>query len=295
MTRQSPGLRYLRMSRKTLCLISPVSFTLKDDPEMMAIFTPADNVSLTGIASGHPVLITADGSENCFEYVGAPALAAETELGGYMPHQAATVYWNTFITEDCEDPVLAFKFLDFMYSEESIIRMRYGEYGVDWEYAPEGISTISGVPAKVKTINGSAFSAQNNCTWHVVGSMILEYVKYSSITSTYDPNASVADMDFATHKSYWMNSALQPVWFASPENPNVFLRNVYNEEENEVNSEYKKLFLQYVEEARALFVTGTLDPNNDADWEQYLSNLEANGMSQLLEANQSAFDRLNGK
>jgi len=50
-----------------------------------------------------------------------------------------------------------------------------------------------------------------------------------------------------------------------------------------------------VEEARALFVTGTLDPNNDADWEQYLSNLEANGMSQLLEANQSAFDRLNGK
>ena len=56
-------------------------------------------------------------------------------------------------------------------------------------------------------------------------------------------------------------------------------------------SENQKLLLQYVEEARALFVTGTMDPTSDADWQTYLSNLEAQGMNELLAAAQSAYDR----
>ena len=59
-------------------------------------------------------------------------------------------------------------------------------------------------------------------------------------------------------------------------------------------AEVKTPLLQYVEEARALFVTGVMDPTNDADWESYLSNLESIGMSEYVAAAQSAFDRMNG-
>jgi len=272
-------------------LINPLSFTMKEDAEMMALFTPADGVPLTGVAAGHPVLITAEGGTCAFDFVGLPALAAETELGGYLPHRSATFNWRTFITEDCEDPVLAFKLIDLMYSEDSLLRMRWGEYGVDWEYAPEGAVNAYGQPVKLWTINAAAFSGQNNCTWHELGNMILDYSHHRSVAQGFDPNAPIEEAGWSTRVAYWYNTELCPVWYASPEKEDLYFRTIYNAEENEVVTEYETLFKQYVEEARALFVTGTLDPNSDADWETYLNNLEANGMSKLVEATQAAYSR----
>ena len=47
-------------------------------------------------------------------------------------------------------------------------------------------------------------------------------------------------------------------------------------------------------ESRAQFITGVLDPNDDAVWEKYLKELEVNGESDLLEAAQSAYTRMVG-
>ena len=99
-------------------------------------------------------------------------------------------------------------------------------------------------------------------------------------------------MNWATRKDWWVNKDLVPAWTAAPLKEDVFYRTVYNAEEMEIVSEYQTLFKQYVEEARALFVTGTLDPNSDADWQTYLDNLEANGMSDLLKATQDSYARM---
>lgn len=274
-------------------LIAPVSFTLKDDSETMAIFTPADGVSLAGVAAGHPVLITAEESENCFEYVGLPALEAETELGGYEASQSATFSYCTYITEDCENPELAFKLLDFMYCEESVIRMRYGTKGVHWDYAPEGSIDEDGEPFLFWLYDTSVFAGQNNVNWHVMGSSICDYGTLQG--RWYSEDEGESELTWAERKSIWMNDELFAVWKASPKNDNAFYRNVYNAEENEAITTYNTTFLQYVEEARALFVTGTVDPSNDNDWNQYLSNLEAEGMSDLLASARSAYNRMNGK
>lgn len=276
-------------------LIAPVSFTMSKTAEIIPIFTPADGVSIGGVVSGHPTNITADEGWNAFEYVGLPALQAETDLGGYVPIRSATFNFDTYITEDCEDPALAFKFIDFMYSEESILRQRYGKLGTDWEWAPAGMKNQNGKEAKVLVHDAQAYSGQNNKTWHVLGCYILEYAKYPSVNAGYDPNVKVEDMDFAGQKSAWQNKEVVAAWYTGAQKEDVFYKAVYNAEENEAVAEYSKNFLAYVEEARALFTTGTLDPNSDADWEQYLSNLEASGMSALLEATQSAVNRMNGK
>ena len=44
------------------------------------------------------------------------------------------------------------------------------------------------------------------------------------------------------------------------------------------------------DEARALFISGAMDPNSDADWQTYLDNMEANGLSTALEVYQEAYD-----
>ena len=69
---------------------------------------------------------------------------------------------------------------------------------------------------------------------------------------------------------------------------------VYTAEELEVVSEVKQLLQDYIAEARALFATGVLDPNNDADWQSYLNNLENQRLSEFLAISQTAYDRMNG-
>ncbi|ONI44485.1 hypothetical protein AN641_06790 [Candidatus Epulonipiscioides gigas] len=51
----------------------------------------------------------------------------------------------------------------------------------------------------------------------------------------------------------------------------------------------------YIDQATAEFVSGIKDPNNDADWNEYLEMLEKNRLSEYIEVNQVAFDRKRGK
>lgn len=46
-------------------------------------------------------------------------------------------------------------------------------------------------------------------------------------------------------------------------------------------------------ESQVAFITGVKDIDSDADWEAYLADVEAVGISQLLEVYQTAYDRTN--
>lgn len=271
-------------------LISPLSFTMAENAEMMALFTPADGTSVVGLAAGHPMLIYEEGAENLFEYVALPNLEAETDLGGYIAANMATFNYHTYITADCENPTLAFQLLDFMCSEESMIRMRYGVKGEHWDDAPEGTVDDDGNPVRIVVYDGSIYGSQNNYNWHNMGTVLLAY---DNLRTTSPDTEESAEPSYSERYDTWYG-ALADVYKVCPENPDVVYKIVYNAEENEVVAEVKTPLLQYVEEARALFVTGVMDPTNDADWESYLSNLESIGMSEYVAAAQSAFDRMNG-
>lgn len=47
----------------------------------------------------------------------------------------------------------------------------------------------------------------------------------------------------------------------------------------------------YIEEEEAKFITGQIDPNDDADWDNYVSTLENMGVDRYLEIYQAAYDR----
>ena len=48
----------------------------------------------------------------------------------------------------------------------------------------------------------------------------------------------------------------------------------YNADESPIASELKTALKSYLYEARAKFATGLMDPNNDADWNAYIAELE---------------------
>lgn len=266
-------------------LIAPVSFTLANDGETMAIFTPASGTPVAGVVAGHPSLIVADQSEIIFDYVGLPPLKDETGKGGYQPRRAAVNQYNTYITEDCENVELAFKLLDFMFSEESVIRQRFGVKDVHWKYAEEGAVTNLGFPARIDVLDDTVFSQQGNATWHYLGCVM---VNYNKIGNSYTLNG---EPTWAQRRSNWINTVLLENWDAAT-NPKPVFSVVYNEAENEIVKATSKLVYDYIVEARALFVTGVMDPNSDKDWNEYLNNLKAQGADQYSEAANSAWDRM---
>ena len=265
-------------------LLSTNVFT-GDSATLKPMNTPTEGESIVGAVTCHPTLHMDENSPVIYDYTAiGPLKAAEgSKIGGYAAYYADTYRFTNVITEDCENPELAFRLLDFMSSTESARRQRYGVYGVDWTDAPEGSVTSSGTPAKVETINASVFSEQNNQCWHNVFCQVAD----SSVTaSSYTDDGS----GLAQRKGLCRLAMESYASFPVPEE--TFTNVAYTEEEQETINELLKIYKDYVKEARGLFATGAMDPSSDKDWNSYLEQLEARGQSKLLECAQAAYDRI---
>jgi len=278
------GLRYLNKLYEE-GLLSPITYTMDGYTEMMGLLSPADEVATVGVVACHPTLAFEKDHPTMFEYAGMPPMADETGKGGYAPKNKNTFRYSSFVTCDAEDPALAFRVIDFMASWESTMRQRYGVYGRDWTDAAEGATNSTGYPAFIEVLDQSVFSQQNNISWHVVGPCVLHNDNWAT-TWTNDGSWS-SDRELLHWEAGNAHTAA-----GLPEE--VILALVYNAEEQEVVSEYKTLVVDFVKSQRALFISGNLDIDSDADWEAYIQNLEDQGLNEWLEVSQSAYTRMFG-
>lgn len=267
-------------------LISPMYYTVSEDAELKALMSPADGVSMVGIAGAHPSLHFEMDSPTLYEYAALPPLQGATELGGYAAMSSAEFAYISFITADCENPVLAFRLLDFMNSPESFCRARWGVYGEDWEYSEEGSTTAAGIPAPVNVIDSSVYGTQNNRCWHGYPSAVLTNSMWSNKFTDDGSWASTrSKLAWGVYAEYL--EAVQP--------DEIIYTLIYTEDEQKIVSAVSTQLKDYIAEAQALFTSGVMDPSNDMDWNTYLSNLEAQGMNDWLEIAQTAYTRMNNE
>ncbi len=252
--------------------------------ELKGITNPTgDSPFLAGVVFGNCEGMFNRDSRAMDVYVPMRPLKAETEKGGYAP-TVYTIPYTTYISTDCEHPVEAFKLLDFMNSPDAYLRMRWGEYGVDWVYSEGGKPGHRGGEAKIKVLNPDVMTDQNAQHWHYVATVVDEtYWQYEmdlSDTSSWD----------ARHIS-----KCNEVYSYSKETPRpekVFDFAIYSESDYEERSEFAKELLSYIRNRRAAFSTGEMDPNNDADWQDYLDGLEVNRYTRWIELAQIGYDRV---
>ena len=265
-------------------LLTPLFYSINDNAELKSLVTPADGVALGGVVGAHDTVFWEKDNPIIYEYVALPPLKAATSLGGYAPMTGDSYEYNTFITTDAADPVLCFKLLDFMCGTESFFHMRYGTEGVHWKYYEgEGGTSSLGYPAVIEALDSQAYSTQNNVNWHQIRGVVTCYAANATL--------SVLDDSWTGTRSK-MAQSLYQAYINSPRPDEVITKLIYNAEENEVASELKSSIKSYVDEARAMFVSGVMDPNDDAQWNAYLANLEAQGLGRLLEVVQSAYTRM---
>ena len=245
-------------------LLSPLTWT-QSSAEMRALMNPSQGELTVGIGA-IPVENYEQGNASVDAYVPLDYLDDYTGRGGYFPMYDHTIQYSGHITVDCDNPRLAFRLLDFMASSDSYLRQYYGEYGVDWDYVPEGetMPGHSGGDAKVIVYNDSVFQSVNAQNWHMQYTMASEGF-WQRYQPAYDGSyGGKIYGDLQTHYQHCLDRG-QPEQFFS-----VMAR---NDEEDEIFNEYNADLNSFVSQARAKFCTGELDPSNDAHWEQYLNDL----------------------
>ena len=254
-----------------------------DNTELKALQNPTDGVYKVGVIGANRYSTIEAGSRAMNDYIELRPLADETGKGGYGPIDYYSMEYNTFITEDCENPELAFKLLDFFCSPEAAQRSRWGVYGVDWtESDGETLGNLGGI-AKYKILGDDPQTYANAKTWHTYAGVTASIATQKEIDIS-DPDA------FLTARYYRDLDCIK--YYEEAGLPDeVFYYAVYTQEETEEREEFTSDLTSYIKKARDEFCTGIRDPENDADWQQYLTDLETLGYSRWIEIAQTAYDR----
>ncbi len=219
-------------------------------------------------------------------YKPIPALKDATGRGGYCPFDAPTLYTNWGLTWCCENPLLAFRMLDSLRTDEAYLVQRYGKEGTDWDWIEnteykdmaKGNGLYGGEARYVIYNDGFRI----NSRWFVA----CTYGDEVSMQLFMHPDKD----DFTT--TIWKDAAenirIQTEVGAPPEQFLVFTRTPEEDEQFfEYNAELSGLVVTSMQE----FAMGRRDPYSDADWNEYLKELDTLNFDLWAELAQASYDR----
>lgn len=178
------------------------------------------------------------------------------------------------ISADCENVEIALKWLDYLFTEEGMALANYGPEGLTFNYDENGEKIFTDVILN----NEDGLSA---------GDAVASYAMIpEKIPSYYDWTRELQFVPEKDVRSYdvWGSEDHLEDWVMPA---NVSLT---SDESVELASMYADI-QTYYQEASCQFITGVLDIENDADWENYVNVIEGMGIERCVEIRQAALDR----
>ena len=257
-------------------LYSPFSFT-QDDQQFRQMANDQRDLLGAFLSPGITLTVYQNSPVMMERYTGIGPL---TGPGGV---KLSTVFTpiprpNGVITSACRHPEEVFKLFDLMLSEEACLMGRYGEKGVDWDFAGVNDISIYGTPATINIINQLWNTPQNK---HLA--QIGPYVsrpKYSGGV-TWDGNTTDGE---------YMNA--QAAMFHQDYAPEEYVTAlIYTPEEEARIRDIRAAIESHVKGTVVDFITGKRDVHSDAEWQRYLSEFADLGLAEFLKTAQGVWDR----
>ena len=259
-------------------LWSEHSFTATQT-ELKKLISPVDEACKVGIFSGHHSSNTNPESDVLKEFVALGDLADETGKGGYSIVLEPPVDWCGFITKDCENTELAMKFLDAFYADEACTIQGRGIKDEEWEYKED--VTAYGGKSYVSLMNEyGTYSGDSNWHRNILG-----------IFSEYNHMPIMAEGENRLGQASRLQKEQWTLMQEGKKREEVVGDLIYTEEEYDVREAKASIVQSHISENITLFLTGEKNPKSDADWNQFLTDLETYGRSELLKIAQAAYDR----
>ena len=237
-------------------LISPLSFT-QDDQQMKQMANDPRDILGAFMSPGVTYTILQNSAEIMERYVGIGPLEGPAGV------KLSTVHIpvprpNGVITAACENPTEVFKLFDLMLSEEACLMGRYGEKGLDWDFAEPGELSIYGTPATIRIHNQLWNTPQNK---HLM--QICPYVSRPKYSGGVTWNGDMADGEYINAQAALRYRDFEPEEFVGSL--------AYTPEEEAAIKEVRAGIETYIKETVVDFITGKRDIYNDAEWDDYLN------------------------
>ena len=270
-------------------LLAEMSLSGSSYTDFIAVNTPADNVAKAGIWIGHPSIYTDANTTILDQYTAMPSLqdASGVGVGGYTVFHKNAVKWVSWICEHSQRKNTAMRFLDLMYTDEAMTRMRMGEKGIFWDYGEEGLN-VKGETTNIHIYDDSAFFSGNS-TWGRNGNCIMNDANYTGVDGEYIPGSRSAEVQRLAGE-LWYNVCLD-----GRRPKEVAHALIYTSDDFDRRSQLYGAYFSYYAEALTLFITGKNDINDDATWNAYKAQLDKLGRAELEGIAQRAYNREIGK
>ena len=281
------ALKYIR-KLVTEGLLSEYCFTLSTN-DLKRVMNPiGDEPQIVGVCCLNIAVDFQENSDAIRSYTPLANLKDVTGRGGYSFIDAPETRSRWSIPGDCENILLAFRFLDFLYSPEAYLRQRWGERGVEWDWIEDtefkddakGTGCFGGDASYVVYSDGM----RKNCRW---------FGAYNTYQDENNWQAYLAaDDDSFTAVRYRLIAANVAAQKAVGEPENELHVMVRLPEEDEVFQETNTELVSYYKAAKSEFCMGLRDINSDSDWNAYLADLEKLNLQEIwVEYGQNCFDR----
>ena len=188
----------------------------------------------------------------------------------------------TFISSTCSNPEAAFRFIDYLATEEGSMRSAIGIEGVHWRKAEPGELDMDGEQAAYTLLNADS----TNQTWTQLCGLVRTPKFVTSVTTNQNPYAEgVAPLTGrqivlyrASKEHEKVRQSLESVL------PDLYM----SEADAEEMSLIKATLTNTQNSALVEFITGSKDI--ETGWESYKNDLENQGLSRYLELLQKAYD-----
>ena len=262
-------------------LLSNMVYTASSS-DMKAITTPSSGEAMCGVFCGHLTIHTTPNNMVLEEYEPMP-------LWGYAVEGDLSCSQRTFITDSCapEKRDRAFQVLMTLWSEAGSMRVRYGEYGVNWVDPDEGAVSDMGYTAQYKLLS-DPLNEPNTAHWGTIASCFNFFAEGE--TAQMDPDMS----PWLTLKSElhaWSREIFDDA--AQNNNPAYTCPTlVYTTEEKEKIEMIQTNINNLVSKKEMAYITGIdADINSDADWNAFQAELLELGLEEYAFVVRTAYAR----
>ena len=195
-----------------------------------------------------------------------------------------------FIMRDCENPEAAFKVGDMLVSQYFSIMTRWGEEGVDWDFAEnvenadQYVAVVDGFELLLVVYDDASFWSSGevqNRSWMQKGPYIREYAIANGRAA--DPETiSLYDQHIAEGDNLYQINAYRPDEYI----PKL----IYSADEIDVVADIQTTLNDFVREWTANFMAGNMDI--DENWDAFQEELKNIGVDEYLEIVQTVYDRM---
>ena len=205
------------------------------------------------------------------------------------PYKPDVLANGAFITKNCEHPELAFRLLDLMAREDVAITSRWGIEGENWSYVKDLAGTEYASYDFSKTFSGypALFYHTNSC-WNVAQNNHWQNINPSFRTAEVAGGYYAGNLASAIEGDYNLELAAKLGDYEAVRPAELITKIKYSADVQAEATELTNALIDYVREKMALWITGAADV--DAEWEDYLSELDKIGLPRYLELTQEAYD-----